>query len=435
MFKKLHSHEPPTIYSQICEWTHLTGVSLYKAGTVARIDPPVALRWETGRDGSFTRTDDAHGKWRILLFLKVRGQIYKAGVVVDTHLAVADARFLTQVLHSEVGEDGSLPGLCLRVADRAVHANPVLSAVNEMVRVLHTHNVPSLGVVYKPYRRFPELFAAFEKGFDPSWFAPDFLALIFENKAAFTEILPNELYSFPLFTPAFCDHMLDETEALNEYAAQHPNVGLTRPNSMNNYGVVMEQVGLGAVLDELITTYLLKVVRRLFPDESELDSNHSFTVKYKMGEDRGLDMHTDDSEITLNVCLGRDFKGAKLNFCGHLGDAQHRKLRAQVAHKVGTCLVHRGRLRHGSEDISEGERTNLIMWLRSSEYRKSREHRTPPYQKESSPPDPVCTSFTHDRDYGVWKDYNPATMHTKGHGWCPPEQFEYDGFIAEESGA
>ena len=39
----------------------------------------------------------------------------------------------------------------------------------------------------------------------------------------------------------------------------------------------------------------------------------------EMGKDLGLDMHTDNSDITFNVCLGRDFDGAGLTFCGHMG--------------------------------------------------------------------------------------------------------------------
>jgi hypothetical protein len=31
-------------------------------------------------------------------------------------------------------------------------------------------------------------------------------------------------------------------------------------------------------------------------------------------------MHTDDSDVTLNVCLGRDgFRAAGLRFCGGMG--------------------------------------------------------------------------------------------------------------------
>ena len=32
------------------------------------------------------------------------------------------------------------------------------------------------------------------------------------------------------------------------------------------------------------------------------------------GGDRGLDLHHDAAEVTLNACLGRDFEGATLHF-------------------------------------------------------------------------------------------------------------------------
>ena len=30
--------------------------------------------------------------------------------------------------------------------------------------------------------------------------------------------------------------------------------------------------------------------------------------RYKAGEDVGLDMHEDDSDVTLNVCLGKEMQ-------------------------------------------------------------------------------------------------------------------------------
>jgi hypothetical protein len=33
-------------------------------------------------------------------------------------------------------------------------------------------------------------------------------------------------------------------------------------------------------------------------------------VEYKAGHDLGLDMHIDNSDVTLNVCMGREFTGA-----------------------------------------------------------------------------------------------------------------------------
>ena len=44
----------------------------------------------------------------------------------------------------------------------------------------------------------------------------------------------------------------------------------------------------------------------------------------ELGEgDRFLDMHHDASEITLNVCLGREgFKASGLRFCGQFGNKE-----------------------------------------------------------------------------------------------------------------
>ena len=48
----------------------------------------------------------------------------------------------------------------------------------------------------------------------------------------------------------------------------------------------------------------------------------------------GLDMRHDAAEVTLNVCLGRDFEGATLRFCGRHGDADNRRSRLTYEHKV-----------------------------------------------------------------------------------------------------
>ena len=54
----------------------------------------------------------------------------------------------------------------------------------------------------------------------------------------------------------------------------------------------------------------------------------------------------------------------------------------------------------GGVNTTTGERRNLIIWNHSLQYRKSTAYQQPPYEKESAPPDAVCVSFTHDRDYG-----------------------------------
>jgi hypothetical protein len=38
-----------------------------------------------------------------------------------------------------------------------------------------------------------------------------------------------------------------------------------------------------------------------------------------MDEDRSLHEHADDSEITLNICLGKEFTGGELYWHGQVG--------------------------------------------------------------------------------------------------------------------
>ena len=46
-------------------------------------------------------------------------------------------------------------------------------------------------------------------------------------------------------------------------------------------------------------------------------------------------------------------------------------------------MMHLGRRRHGADDITSGERLNLILWNHSSTYRSSEESESPEYIVES----------------------------------------------------
>lgn len=257
-----------------------------------------------------------------------------------------------------------------------------------------------------------------------------------EAWAALVTTEATEVYSVPLFKPELCKAFVEELDKFH-------GTGLParRPNSMNNYGIVVNEIGMEPALDQLCHNLLQPLAHYLFPGVgSHFDRHHTFVVRYKVGEDLGLDMHTDDSDVTFNVCLGKDFKGAGLQFCGDQGATDHRKASLQYQHRVGHCVVHRGHRRHGADDITEGERLNLIVWTRNIEYRRSRlwskfniQSRSSSYKRESEPPDLVCLSFTHDRDYGVFKEYKGDKKRHRGKGWCPPIHAEYEGFMEEES--
>jgi len=260
------------------------------------------------------------------------------------------------------------------------------------------------------------------------WFEPGFWKAQQENtpeawRAMLEEHLPGEVFSFRIFRREFCELLVEEI--FNFYASGLP---ARRPNSMNNYGIILNEIGLEPFIDRLQQA-LQPLGELLWPGAGSVwDGHHCFIVRYREGEDLGLDMHTDDSDVTFNICLGLDFAGAGLQFCGLMGAPNHRKHTYTYQHVKGTCVCHLGRKRHGADDISTGERLNLILWNHSSTYRQSEEYESPAYAIEDGPPDQVCVSYTHDRDYGNFKEYPKGKENFKGRGWCPPEAYKYPGF-------
>ena len=119
-------------------------------------------------------------------------------------------------------------------------------------------------------------------------------------------------------------------------------------------------------VDKLVTP-MAKILYPLFVGKG-LDSHHAFVVEYKVGKDEKLDFHVDDSEVTLNVCLGRIFTGGTLFFRG-IRCAQHQQTDPQenelfdFGHLQGRGILHIGRHRHGANKIKSGERFNLVCFM------------------------------------------------------------------------
>lgn len=188
-----------------------------------------------------------------------------------------------------------------------------------------------------------------------------------ELRAFVQEKGPGGIYRFPLFQQSFCELLHEEVKHFNQ-----STMPKARPNSMNQYGILLEELGLyPGLLNPLLKEYLQPMARVLFPDAAgdTLDHHRSFIVEYQMDKDRELAYHYDDAEVTLNVCIGGNFDGGELLF-GKLKSSKGPDFeRYPVAHQVGMGLLHRGTHRHEAIPIEDGERYNLIMWCRSSEFR------------------------------------------------------------------
>ncbi|PWA58372.1 2-oxoglutarate (2OG) and Fe(II)-dependent oxygenase superfamily protein [Artemisia annua] len=189
------------------------------------------------------------------------------------------------------------------------------------------------------------------------------------------------IYEFDMLQPRFCEMLISEVENFEKWIRE-TDFEIVRPNSMNNYGAVLDDFGMEGTLDTLMKDFVRHISKVYFADVGgfDLDSHHGFVVEYGVDRDVDLGFHTDDSEVTLNVCLGKQFTGGDLFFRGmrcedHVNGQIYPEEVFDFSHTVGRAIVHRGRHRHGASATTSGHRINLILWCRSSVYRELKEHK------------------------------------------------------------
>ncbi|KAG2315859.1 hypothetical protein Bca4012_066707 [Brassica carinata] len=220
-------------------------------------------------------------------------------------------------------------------------------------------------------------------------FVPSFIKAINESsEKSFRSIISEPspgVFVFDMLLPSFCEMMLAEVENFEKWVGE-TKFRIMRPNTMNKYGAVLDDFGLDSMLDKLMESFIRPITKVFFSDVggATLDSHHGFVVEY--GKDRDLDLgfHVDDSEVTLNVCLGNQFVGGELFFRGtrcekHVNTTTKPDEIYDYSHVPGQAVLHRGRHRHGARATTSGHRVNMLLWCRSSVFRELKSH-----QKEFS---------------------------------------------------
>ncbi|XP_055261143.1 2-oxoglutarate and iron-dependent oxygenase domain-containing protein 2 [Moschus berezovskii] len=225
---------------------------------------------------------------------------------------------------------------------------------------------------YRPVR--PEVYSLLQE----SALAPEFLAAAEYSTLSGADLKgllqqletvseKKRIYRLPVFTAPFCQALLEELEHFEQ-----SDMPKGRPNTMNNYGVLLHELGLDEPLvTPLRERFLQPLMALLYPDcgGGWLDSHRAFVVKYAPGQDRELGCHYDNAELTLNVSLGKTFTGGALYF-GDLFQVPSTLAKPlEVEHMVGQGLLHRGGQLHGARPLGTGERWNLVIWLRASAVR------------------------------------------------------------------
>lgn len=183
----------------------------------------------------------------------------------------------------------------------------------------------------------------FEASFDAAIRAPDPLAPLI------TEVCPG-VFKFKALDAGSCRSLLEEI-------SKHPSEA---PNSMNKYGQVLKDIGMGYLCQDLLDTVVNPLTRRFYPSIGKLKHTHGFVVNYDPKKQGSLDLHYDESDVTLNICLGRKFTGGQLVF----RDDDGAQMAPAIEHKVGTAVLHLGEHQHQARKLKSGQRSNLILWCR-----------------------------------------------------------------------
>jgi len=185
--------------------------------------------------------------------------------------------------------------------------------------------------------------------------------------ALFDEVVPGVFASKHLFTEQFLTDMLGELSHV-----ENSGIPRRRPNGMNRYGVILDQVGFERAMAGLVDAYIRPLASMLFPEtvgRHDADEHYAFTVRYEADGDTELAKHGDASVATLNVCLGRGWQGGKLRFFEYEGSGMYALPgnasagAGDVEFQPGLAIIHRGQHKHQALRLISGERTNLVVWL------------------------------------------------------------------------
>ncbi len=163
-----------------------------------------------------------------------------------------------------------------------------------------------------------------------------------------------------------------EVERLRRLAVARGDATRT-PNSMHLHGAILDDLGLGDVLDGLLTLCVEPLWAWCYRElgGARLGPRHGYVVAYGKEGDLDLAMHVDDSDVTLNLCLSGPFAGSELRFLG-LRCPRHRQApwnadeEVALAQEPGVAILHLGAHRHAVDPIVSGSRRSLILWCKQA---------------------------------------------------------------------
>ena len=197
-----------------------------------------------------------------------------------------------------------------------------------------------------------------------------------------------DVYSFQLLNKDFCTRLRRTITDLSKLGESSEFCSLL----LGRRPIDFDTVGLSWISDMLLHCFIQPISRHLYATTEKLLSDEDcsnginnktkkilnwrqgYVAGYSASPQEGkaatrhrLVPHSDDSEITLNCCLGEDdFEGGNVQFYGLRGTEEEGTLLGEVERpSVGRGIIHAGRHLHAVTDVTAGNRYALIVWTRS----------------------------------------------------------------------
>jgi len=162
------------------------------------------------------------------------------------------------------------------------------------------------------------------------------------------EEIPN-IYTIPAFTEEFCDFMIEEAEACNEWTVD-------RHEFYPTTDMVLQVIGMHNTYHSVLKEYFWPMAAHLYkleePAWTDMTSEN-FLARYHPYAQYHLSLHHDMSQITTVVTLNEDFEG---------GGTYFSKQKTRLKGLKGHVSVHPGQIthRHGGIPVESGQRYILV---------------------------------------------------------------------------
>ena len=163
------------------------------------------------------------------------------------------------------------------------------------------------------------------------------------------------VYTFPFFTKAFCDELIELSETKQWVNNRHE----FHPTTDN----LLEVLGMDKIYNKLINEHVQPLAKHVYQlDGTSWDGlrDESFIIRYKPEEQAHLGIHHDHSNITTLVNLNPGgFKG---------GGTYFPKYKCNVNPKeLGIMTLHPGNIthKHGARPVTEGIRYVIVSFIKN----------------------------------------------------------------------